>query len=104
MRPRPRNVICFGDMTFDCGEMSSYAFLREQIRPLEAAGIRVVLGMGNHEDQDGERLVFPCEPNAQRQSSVSLFRSLANIAEVVVYLRLMTAVSCQNIKERFDYD
>ena len=40
MRPLPRRVICFGDMTFDGGEPASYAFLREQIRPLQEAGIR----------------------------------------------------------------
>lgn len=59
MRPRPRNVICFGDMTFDGGEPASYAFLREQIRPLEAAGIRVVLGMGNHDRRRNFLAAFP---------------------------------------------
>ena len=59
MRPLPRNVICFGDMTYSAGEPESYAFLREQIRPLERAGIRVVLGMGNHDRRKSFLAAFP---------------------------------------------
>ena len=59
MRPLPRRVICFGDMTFNAGEPEAYAFLREQIRPLEEAGVRVVLGMGNHDRRTSFLAVFP---------------------------------------------
>lgn len=59
MRPLPRNVICFGDMTFNAGEPESYAFLREQVKPLRAAGIRVVLGMGNHDRRKNFLAAFP---------------------------------------------
>lgn len=59
MRPLPRNVICFGDMTYNSGEPESYAFLREQVRPLEQAGIRVVLGMGNHDRRKNFLAAFP---------------------------------------------
>ena len=59
MRPLPRRVICFGDMTFNVGESESYAFLRKQIRPLEETGILVVLGMGNHDRRKNFLAAFP---------------------------------------------
>ena len=59
MRPLPRRVICFGDMTFNTGEPAAYAFLREQIRPLKEAGVRVVLGMGNHDRRKAFLAAFP---------------------------------------------
>ena len=59
MRPLPRRVICFGDMTFDAGERESYAVLREQLRPLEEAGIDLVLGMGNHDRRAAFLEAFP---------------------------------------------
>ena len=59
MHPLPRRVICFGDMTFNAGEPESYAFLREQVKPLQAAGIRIVLGMGNHDRRKNFLVAFP---------------------------------------------
>lgn len=59
MRPLPRRVICFGDMTFNAGEPEAYAFLREQLKPLKAAGIDVILGMGNHDRRVNFLEVFP---------------------------------------------
>jgi len=59
MRPLPRRVICFGDMTFNDGEPASYAFLREQLEPLKAAGIDVFLAMGNHDRRKNFLAVFP---------------------------------------------
>ena len=59
MKPRPRRVICFGDMTFSDGEPESYAFLRKQVDRLEHAGIRVVLGMGNHDRRKAFLASFP---------------------------------------------
>lgn len=59
MRPLPRRVICFGDMAFNAGEPESYAYLREQIKPLEEKGIRVVLGIGNHDRRKNFLAAFP---------------------------------------------
>ena len=59
MHPLPRRVICFGDMTFNAGEPESYAFLREQVKSLQAAGIRIVLGMGNHDRRKNFLAAFP---------------------------------------------
>ena len=59
MRPLPSRVICFGDMAFDAGEPESYAYLREQFKPLENAGLRIVLGMGNHDRRANFLKAFP---------------------------------------------
>lgn len=49
MRPLPSRVVTLGDLCFNHGERSSYAFTVPLFRRLEAAGIKVVHGMGNHD-------------------------------------------------------
>lgn len=59
LKPLPRRVVCFGDMTFGCGERASYAFLRDQLQPLTKVGIQVFLGMGNHDRRKNFLEFFP---------------------------------------------
>lgn len=59
LNPRPRRIIVLGDLVFDHGELESYRFLSEKIAPLQAAGIEVILGMGNHDRRRNFLSVFP---------------------------------------------
>lgn len=59
MRPRPACVVTFGDLCFNHGEASSYAFAARQFAKLEAAGIDVIHGMGNHDRRDTFAAAFP---------------------------------------------
>jgi 3',5'-cyclic AMP phosphodiesterase CpdA len=58
LRQRADAVVISGDLT-DFGREREYASLREQIAPLESAGIPVYLMPGNHDDRSGLRLSFP---------------------------------------------
>ena len=49
MRPKPRNVIVFGDVAYLYGLGADYDFSRPLLRQLEDAGITVTIGMGNHD-------------------------------------------------------
>lgn len=49
MRPLPANVLVFGDVAWDYGLEEDYRYAAELLRPLEEAGVRVTLGLGNHD-------------------------------------------------------
>ena len=59
MRPLPANVIVTGDVAWDYGLEEDYRYAAELLAPLERAGIRVILGMGNHDRRDAFLKVFP---------------------------------------------
>ena len=59
MCPLPRNVVIFGDLCFDNGDVRDYRLARRQIDLLTAAGIRVTVGMGNHDRRNTFLEVFP---------------------------------------------
>lgn len=58
LRQKPDAVVITGDLT-DFGRAVEYASLREQIAPLEAAGLPVYLMPGNHDDRAELRRAFP---------------------------------------------
>ena len=49
MRPLPANVLVFGDVAWDYGLEEDYRYAAELLSELEQAGIKVTLGMGNHD-------------------------------------------------------
>ena len=49
MRPLPANVLVFGDVAWDHGLEEDYHYAAELLSELEQAGIKVTLGMGNHD-------------------------------------------------------
>ena len=58
LRQRPDAVVISGDLT-DFGRPAEYSSLRDQIAPLEAAGLPVYLMPGNHDSREGMRRTFP---------------------------------------------
>jgi len=79
MRPLPRRVIHFGDLSLDCGAVSDYLLAKEKIALLEAAGIEFVHVMGNHDRRGKFSSVFPdvgkASPVSGRYVSVVPFKS-----------------------------
>ena len=59
MRPLPANVLVFGDVAWDYGLEEDYRYAAELLSPLEKAGIKVTLGMGNHDRRAAFFKVFP---------------------------------------------
>ena len=59
MRRLPANVIVTGDVAWDYGLEEDYRYAAELLAPLERAGIRVTLGMGNHDRREAFLKVFP---------------------------------------------
>ena len=59
MRPLPRRVVVFGDIAFGGGDIRDYQAAKPQIDLLEHAGIKVVLGTGNHDRRNTMQEVFP---------------------------------------------
>ena len=57
--PLPRNVIVLGDLAYLTGRKEEYARLKEIIAPLETAGIRLTMAMGNHDRRDHFAEAFP---------------------------------------------
>ena len=68
MRPRPKRVVCFGDIALSYGLAADYAASRPILKRIEAAGIDLHLTMGNHDRRSsflkywpeyGERALVP---------------------------------------------
>ncbi|MDO4570385.1 MAG: metallophosphoesterase [Planctomycetia bacterium] len=59
MNPRPANLLIYGDVAFDEGKVEEYQLFRELIQPIELAGIRWEVAMGNHDRLDNYRRAFP---------------------------------------------
>lgn len=59
MRPLPANVLVFGDVAWDYGLEEDYRYAAELLSELEQVGIRVTLGMGNHDRRTPFFNVFP---------------------------------------------
>ena len=59
MRPLPANVLVFGDVAWDYGLEEDYRYAAELLRPLEDAGIKVTLGLGNHDRRDAFFKAYP---------------------------------------------
>lgn len=59
MRPRPANVVVFGDIAYLRGELSDYRKTEPLFRKLAEAGVRVTFGMGNHDRRGPFLEVYP---------------------------------------------
>ncbi len=59
MRPLPSSVVCFGDIAYLKGRVEEYKTTEPMLRRLEQAGIRLVLGLGNHDHRDAFLEVWP---------------------------------------------
>ena len=52
MRPLPRNLIILGDVAWDHGLREDYEYAARLFRPLQEAGIRITMAMGNHDRRE----------------------------------------------------
>lgn len=59
MRPLPSSVVCFGDIAYLKGRIEEYQTTEPVLRRIEKAGIRLVLGMGNHDHRAAFLEVWP---------------------------------------------
>ena len=59
MRPLPANVLVFGDVAWDYGLEEDYRYAATLLKPLEDAGIRVTMTLGNHDRREPFFKVFP---------------------------------------------
>ena len=57
--PLPANVVCFGDIAYHWGQPEDYPLAASILKPLEDAGIRLTLGMGNHDRRDNFLAQWP---------------------------------------------
>lgn len=59
LKPLPANVIVFGDVAWDYGLEEDYIYAAKLLKPLEEAGIKVTLALGNHDRRAPFFKVFP---------------------------------------------
>ena len=57
--PLPANVVCFGDIAYHWGQREDYVLESRLMKPLVDAGIRLTLGMGNHDRRGNFLEVWP---------------------------------------------
>ena len=57
--PLPANVVCFGDIAYHWGQPQDYPLAASILKPLEDAGIKLTLGMGNHDRRDNFLAQWP---------------------------------------------
>ncbi|MBP5321081.1 MAG: metallophosphoesterase [Kiritimatiellae bacterium] len=59
LNPRPAQVICFGDIAYHWGQPEDYALAAKLFQPLLDAGIKLTLGMGNHDHRTNVLAQWP---------------------------------------------
>ncbi len=59
LEPLPANVVCFGDIAYHWGQPEDYPLAASILKPLEDAGIRLTLGLGNHDRRDNFLAQWP---------------------------------------------
>lgn len=59
LNPLPRNVFALGDLAYLTGKQEEYVRMKEILAPIETAGIRLTLAMGNHDRRAPFAEVFP---------------------------------------------
>ena len=59
MHPRPKRVVCFGDIAYLRGPVEDYRLSRPEFERLPAAGIDLVFAMGNHDRRANFLEVWP---------------------------------------------
>lgn len=59
MNPRPANLLIYGDVALDRGNVEDYLKFKSLIQPIEKAGIHWEVTMGNHDRLQNYRQVFP---------------------------------------------
>lgn len=59
LRPRPRNVICLGDIAYLTGKAEEYAVAKALLSQLEDAGMTLTMTVGNHDRRDAFAAAFP---------------------------------------------
>lgn len=57
--PRPANVLIYGDFAYLDGKVEDYKLLVGLVKPLEEAGIKWNVALGNHDRRDAFYEVFP---------------------------------------------
>ena len=57
--PLPANVVCLGDIAYHWGQREDYVLAERLMRPLADAGIKITLGMGNHDRRGNFLDVWP---------------------------------------------
>ena len=57
--PLPANVVCLGDIAYHWGQREDYVLAHGLLQPLVDAGIRLTLGMGNHDRRGNFLEVWP---------------------------------------------
>ena len=58
-RPLPAHVVCFGDIAYHWGQPEDYALAAKLFQPLLDAGIKLTLGLGNHDRRDNFLVQWP---------------------------------------------
>ena len=59
LRPLPAHVVCFGDIAYHWGQPEDYALAAQLFQPLLDAGIKLTLGLGNHDRRDNFLVQWP---------------------------------------------
>ena len=57
--PLPAHVVCFGDIAYHWGQPEDYPLAASILKPITDAGIRLTLGMGNHDRRGNFLEVWP---------------------------------------------
>lgn len=57
--PQPANVVCLGDIAYHWGQLEDYQAAVKVLQPIVDAGIKLTLGMGNHDRRGNFLEVWP---------------------------------------------
>ena len=82
--PRPRHVLCLGDIAYLTGKPEEYAAAKRYLDKLEAAGIQLTLTMGNHDRRAAFAEAFPTHAAASQLPDRYVYRVETPLADFIL--------------------
>jgi hypothetical protein len=84
LNPRPRNVLCLGDIAYLTGKPEEYAAAKKYLDRLEEAGMRLTLTLGNHDRRAEFAEAFPVHAAASQLPDRYVYKVETPLADLIL--------------------
>ena len=96
LRPLPAHVVCFGDIAYHWGQPEDYALAAKLFQPLLDAGIKLTLGLGNHDRRDNFLVQWP----SYAKSTLVSGRIVSKVEMQYVDLLMLDTSSAKSVEKK----
>ena len=94
--PLPAHVVCFGDIAYHWGQPEDYALAAKLFQPFLDAGIKLTLGLGNHDRRDNFLAQWP----AYAKSTLVPGRIVSKVEMPYVDLLMLDTINATPVEKK----